>query len=387
MTPSDFALVSRLFDAAADLGPADRVALLDAESPPPAVRAEVERLLALDDADESDTPLTTFGPASAPPAAGPWRLVERVGEGGMGEVWRAERADGAFAQTAAVKLVRPGLAPDLLARFRAERQVLARLDHPGIARLLDGGVAADDRPFLALEYVDGEPITAYCDRRRLPVEARLRLFGEVCDAVAYAHRALVVHRDLKPSNVLVADTDDGPRVKLLDFGIAKLLDPAEAAFTVPVTAGDRRMMTPEYAAPEQVRGEAVTTATDVYGLGVLLYELLTGTRPYRLESCARAAVERAILEAPPTEPSTAVTSAPSSPMKRSKYARSRGRNPARFTLPFQLRMSSSRCPTFRSPVTSASAPAEPSSAIRSLIASRKRHFSSCFGVSASPLCT
>ncbi|GAB5533912.1 MAG: hypothetical protein Rubg2KO_01610 [Rubricoccaceae bacterium] len=330
MTPDRWNAIEALFDEAAHLPPADRPAFLEAAcrqpdgAPDPGLREEVERLLALDDGAE-----TFFGdlredlqPASAsampPPEAGPWRLVERVGEGGMGEVWRAERADGSYAQTAAVKLVRPGLGADLLARFRAERHVLARLDHPAIARLLDGGTASDGRPYLALEYVDGEPITMYADQRRLSVNERLVLFQDVCAAVAAAHRQLVVHRDLKPSNVLV--TTDG-QVKLLDFGIAKLLDD-EADFTVAETGADRRVMTPEYAAPEQVRGEPLTTATDVYGLGVLLYELLTGTRPYQLQSRVRRAIELAILETEPTDPSTAVTGA-------SEAAEARATEPAR----------------------------------------------------------
>ncbi|MEO0557957.1 MAG: serine/threonine-protein kinase [Bacteroidota bacterium] len=317
MTPDRWQAIESIFDEAADLASADRSAFLDAAcrqpdgAPDVGLREEVERLLALDAGAETffGQLREDLGPTAASPRpvpeAGPWRLVERVGEGGMGEVWRAERSDGSYAQTAAVKLVRPGLGADLLARFRAERHVLARLSHPSIARLLDGGTASDGRPYLALEYVDGEPITAYADRRRLSINERLELFQDVCAAVAAAHRQLVVHRDLKPSNVLVTDRGE---VKLLDFGIAKLLD-EDAEFTVAVTGADRRVMTPEYAAPEQVRGEPATTATDVYGLGVLLYELLTGTRPYRVESRVRRAIEQAILETEPTDPSTAVTGA------------------------------------------------------------------------------
>ena len=311
MTPDRWRRVSRLFDAAAaETDPARRAALLDREArapggaPDPDLRAEVERLLALDASDGADLPVYD-GALAAPPDAGPWRLVERVGEGGMGEVWRAERADGVYRAEAAVKLVRPGLAPDLVARFRAERHVLARLDHPAIARLLDGGTASDGRPYLALGFVRGEPVTDYADRRRLGVDARLALFTEVCEAVAYAHRMLVVHRDLKPSNVLVAETEEGPRVKLLDFGIAKLLDDGAdgPAFTAPLTAPDRRVMTPAYAAPEQVRGEPATTATDVYGLGVLLYELLTGRRPCAPDVHTRREVEAAVLTETPCDPS------------------------------------------------------------------------------------
>ena len=230
MTPDRWTRVADLFDRAADLAPADRPAFLDAHAVGPdgetdgALREEVERLLAFDAAPAGfldGAPLAP--PEAAPPEAGPWRLSERVGRGGMGEVWRADRpiGDDGLRQTAAVKLVRPGLGDDVAVRFRAERRILAGLDHPAIARLLGGGTASDGRPFLATEFVDGEPITAYADRRRLGVNERLALFVEVCEAVAYAHARLVVHRDLKPSNVLV--TDDG-RVKLLDFGIAKLLD-------------------------------------------------------------------------------------------------------------------------------------------------------------------
>jgi serine/threonine-protein kinase len=315
MTSDRWHAIETVFDEAADLPPSERRAFLERAcrtpegDPDPALREEVERLLALDVGAEAffESPALP-DPDRAPPEAGPWRLTERVGVGGMGEVWRAERADGAFHQAAAVKLVRPGLGDDLLRRFRSERAVLARLDHPAIARLLDAGTASDGRPYLALEFVEGEPITDFCDRRRLGVNERLALFGDVCEAVAAAHRRLVVHRDIKPSNVLVAETPEGPRVKLLDFGIAKLLDD-DPALSLVQTRADRRVLTPEYAAPEQVRGEAPTTATDVYGLGVLLYELLTGQRPYRPASRVRRAIEQAILEADPTEPSTAVTDA------------------------------------------------------------------------------
>ena len=266
--------VAALFDRAAELPPAERAAFLDAEAgDDPALREEVEALLAFDDGATGllDRPAPEPAP---PPEAGPWRLSERVGRGGMGEVWRADRpiGDDGLRQTAAVKLVRPGLSDEVAARFRAERRILAGLDHPAIARLLGGGTASDGRPFLATEFVNGEPITAYADRRRLGVNERLALFAEVCEAVAYAHARLVVHRDLKPSNVLV--TDDG-RVKLLDFGIAKLLGDDDGLRT----RTGRPVLTPAYAAPEQATGGVLTTATDVYGLGVLLYELLVGSRP------------------------------------------------------------------------------------------------------------
>ena len=256
-------------------------------------------------------------PSRAGERVGPWRLAERIGAGGMGAVYRAERDAGGFAQTAALKLVKPGMDSEaVLARFRAERQILARLQHPGIARLLDGGLAADGRPYFAMELVGGEPITDYCDRRRLGVEARLGLFADVCEAVQYAHQALVVHRDLKPSNILVVGDADEPgereeapaaRVKLLDFGIARLLGGDDGDEAAALTRTGQRVLTPSYAAPEQVRGEAPTTATDVYALGGLLYRLLSGARPVRTEGRTPAEVERAVLEETPPRLSAAVT--------------------------------------------------------------------------------
>lgn len=208
---------------------------------------------------------------------GPYRIEAEVGRGGMGVVYRVSRADGAFRKQLALKLVKRGLDTDeVLARFRLERQVLASMEHPGIARLLDGGMTEDGRPYLVMEYVDGQPIVAFCDARRLAVDARLALFEQVCEAVQHAHRRLVVHRDLKPSNILIRGDDAGvPRPKLLDFGIARLLDPEADEG---VTQNAARRLTPAYAAPEQLRGEPVSTAADVYALGVLLYELLAGRR-------------------------------------------------------------------------------------------------------------
>ncbi|MCQ4165850.1 protein kinase domain-containing protein [Tahibacter harae] len=229
---------------------------------------------------------------------GPFRLLRPLGRGGMGAVWLAERADGAFRQQVAVKLIRSGWdAEAVMARFQAERQILAGLQHPHIAHLIDGGVTADGKPWLALEYVDGGDIASYCDRERLGLDRRLALFTTVCAAVAHAHARLVVHRDLKPSNILVSA--DGT-VKLLDFGIAKLIDPAS------LQVSGSRVFTPEYAAPEQLRGEVATISVDIYALGLLLYELLTGRRPYRAANSTPAAYERAILDHEPTRPSQAV---------------------------------------------------------------------------------
>ncbi|MCB1007959.1 MAG: serine/threonine protein kinase [Acidobacteria bacterium] len=234
--------------------------------------------------------------SGTPERLGPWRLHERLGAGGMGEVYRGERTDGGFQQQAAIKIVRAGMASEsVIARFLVERQVLARLDHPAIARLLDGGVAPDGRPWFAMELVEGLPINTFADGRRQSVEDRLRLVIEIAEAVEFAHRSLVVHRDLKPSNILVTTTCEP---KLLDFGLAKLLEPdADPG----LTRTDVRALTPAYAAPEQVYGEPITTATDVYSLGVVLYELLTGELPGEggtpssgapTEASPRAAIER-----------------------------------------------------------------------------------------------
>ncbi|MEL7168434.1 MAG: serine/threonine-protein kinase [Bacteroidota bacterium] len=241
---------------------------------------------------------------------GPWVLGARLGSGGMGDVYRAVRADG-FDQRAALKLVKPGMdSRAVLARFEAERQILARLQHPGIARFLDGGLTAGGRPYFAMEYVEGEPITDYCDRRSLSVDARLQLFADVCEAVRYAHRSLVVHRDLKPSNILVVEheEDEAPRPVLLDFGIARVLDGSDhpdGGFT----RTGQRVLTPSYAAPEQIRGEPPTTATDVFALGSLLYRLLSGARPIETKGRTPIQIEKAVLEDEPIAPSTAVTAA------------------------------------------------------------------------------
>jgi serine/threonine-protein kinase len=226
----------------------------------------------------------------------------------MGTVYEAERADGAFEQRVAIKLLPAGTRADLQTRFLVERRILARLRHPNIACLMDGGTTDDGLPYLVMEYVEGEPLTDWCARERIAVRDRIRLFLDVCAAVAWAHQNLVVHRDLKPANVLVVANGSPtgfPEVKLLDFGIAKLLDAESTLVSPPSTRADLRLMTPDYAAPEQVRGEATTTATDVYQLGGLLYELLTGQRPRRLRSARWEVLVRAIEEDPP-RPSVAV---------------------------------------------------------------------------------
>ncbi len=240
---------------------------------------------------------------------GPYRVINELASGGMGTVYVAERADGQYEQRVALKLVRRELdAMHSRRRFIVERQILARLSHHGIARLVDGGILDDGRPWFAMELVDGVSLTQYCNEQRLDVEHRLRLFLAVCEAVRYAHQNLVVHRDLKPSNMLV--TADG-HVKLLDFGIAKLLeaDPAGDGSADARTLTEVRAMTPEYAAPEQVRGDAVTTATDVYALGAVLYELLAGHRAHRFERRTVAEYERVVCDTEPDRPSAVADSA------------------------------------------------------------------------------
>ena len=273
-----------------------------------ALADELEKLLTL---EESDTeflaePVVEL-PNGARPGAriGAYRLDRLIGEGGMGQVWLATRADGLYERKVALKLLRPGLAdPRLRQRFDREREILARFAHPYIARLLDAGINKDGQPYLALEYVDGEPITGYCQSRQLDIAARLDLFRQVCEAVSHAHANLIVHRDLKPSNILVTPAG---HVRLLDFGIAKLLD--VEPLPVEATRTGVRTFTLHYAAPEQIRGEPVTTMTDVYSLGVVLYELLTGSKPYRLKRQTDAEWEEAILAGEPLRPSQAAARA------------------------------------------------------------------------------
>ncbi|MEM7350775.1 MAG: serine/threonine-protein kinase [Acidobacteriota bacterium] len=241
-----------------------------------------------------------------PATIGPYRPLEILGRGGMGVVYRAERADQTFEKQVALKVVSRDLTtPDLARRFRAERQILADLEHPGIARLLDGGTTDDGRPYLVMELVDGVPVDRFIVDKGLSLEARLDLFGEICQAVHTAHQNLVVHRDLKPANILV--TDQG-RPKLLDFGIAKLLAPASGRSVPEATGPGSRWMTPSHASPEQVRGDAVTTASDVYALGVLLFEMLTGQRPYPARPEKPHELTQAILDRPAPRPSDIVAS-------------------------------------------------------------------------------
>lgn len=274
------------------------------------LRREVEELLGqLEDAPSFlEEPLVRIpdeaAPASAPTYVGPYRLVRPLGRGGMGEVYLAVHEAEELELPVAVKVVRRGLdAETAVRRFRVEQRILASLRHPHIARLLDAGVTDEGRPFFVMEYVDGTPLDDYADARRLSLDRRLALFCKISGAVQHAHQNLVVHRDLKPGNILV--TEDG-EPKLLDFGIGKILAGGDAPRAVPTTRPGERPLTPEYASPEQLRREPVGAASDVHGLGILLYELLTGHHPFRAGGRSVEDVERAILEEEPDPPSTAV---------------------------------------------------------------------------------
>jgi len=333
MNANDWERAKELFEAALELEPSQRSSFLAANCHDVSLRQQVETLLIdyqaagsfLDNPalNSSEIPIERVSglPSSEEHHVratseetedtlinrrlGDYKLVRRVGRGGMAAVFLGVRADEEYQKEVAVKLVQPGLdSQDVLTRFRNERQTLAGLDHPNIVRLLDGGSTREGLPFLVMEYVEGSPIDAYCDQHKLSVDGRLRLFSEVCSAVQYAHEKLVIHRDLKPSNILVV-ADGTP--KLLDFGIAKVLNPEPSAQTSLATQTSLRCMTPAYASPEQMRGKSVTPETDVYSLGVVLYELLTGHRPYRLTQHSPAEIERAICEQEPETPSTAIS--------------------------------------------------------------------------------
>ena len=309
MTPERWQQIGELLDQAREHAAGERPAFLDrACGADRELRGEVESLLELDDQPAFlDQPVVNVHgrDPEVGQSIGPYRIEALLGRGGMGTVYLARRQDD-YRQLVALKLIKRGMDSDeIVRRFENERQILADLDHPNIARLLDGGTAADGRPYLVLEYVEGEPIDRYCDHHQLSTRRRLELFLQVCSAVYVSHQKLVVHRDLKPGNILV-DADGVP--KLLDFGIAKLLE-SELAFRTLATLPDRRPMTLRYASPEQVRGEVVTTASDTYALGVLLYRLLTGHHPNDLEDpevSSTVEVIRRICRHEPRRPSTAI---------------------------------------------------------------------------------
>lgn len=316
MTPEAWSRVKTILADALDVSPDARSAYLDSACAGDAsLRREVESLIVAQAAEweffDSPPPMPP-APDEAPVGppsrhgerVGPYELISELGRGGMGMVYLARRADAQFEKKVAIKLIRPGMASDFaLERFLSERQILASLEHPHIAGLLDGGATENGDPYFVLEYVEGEPLMEYCESRDVSVEGRLKLFEEVCDAVQYAHRNLVVHRDIKPGNILV--TADGV-TKLLDFGIAKLLDPVGAPS--PQTGTLFRMMTPDYASPEQIRGARITTASDVYALGVVLYELLTGRKPYSITGVQTDELVRIVCEQDPERPSVAAKS-------------------------------------------------------------------------------
>jgi non-specific serine/threonine protein kinase/serine/threonine-protein kinase len=311
VTPDRWREIQDLFHDALGKPSSERIAFLDrACADDAALRSEVSSLLSsageAGDFLEMPAVAATDGVTAEEPVRqriGPYLVERLLGRGGMGSVHLAVRADEQYQKRVAIKVVTRGT-DFVLRRFRQERQILAGLEHPNIARLLDGGNTDDGLPYFVMEYVEGEPITTFCDRRGLGVEERLVLFRAVCGAVHFAHQNLIVHRDLKPGNILV--TADGVP-KLLDFGIAKLLNPEPAQQRIDMTLASLRLFTPEYASPEQIRGERITTASDVYSLGSLLYELLTGRRPYRVKSRTTEEIAKAVLEEEPEKPSTAVT--------------------------------------------------------------------------------
>ena len=319
-----------IFEEAAELPPDERRRFLDrACGDSEDLRQGVEDLLTAENRDETyldrplvespwrapagssevaDTPSPDTALAATSPTLGAYKLLRQIGQGGMSTVYLAVRSDDAFKRQVVVKLVRRGMEnAAILRRLRTERQILASLDHPYIARLFDGGSTEDGLPYFVMEYVDGLSIDAYCQHNQLTLGERLALFRKVCTAVHYAHQNLVVHRDIKPSNILVSA---GGEPKLLDFGIAKLLNPDMAAAESEPTATWQRVMTPSYASPEQVRGKHITTASDIYSLGVLLYKILTGRLPRSFKGRSQEEIEQLLTDTEPLPPSAAVVLPP-----------------------------------------------------------------------------
>ncbi|HTW66351.1 MAG TPA: serine/threonine-protein kinase [Bryobacteraceae bacterium] len=305
MTPETWRRIDELFHAAIEKPAAERDSFLaELASAESDIHHEVASLVA---AHEEATGFLSMPPVFAPEASqdrltasmvGPYRIEREIGAGGMGTVYAASRADQQFERRVALKVVRAGIQNEsILARFLTERQILATLEHPNIARLLDGGVTPDGRPYLVTELVDGAPLNEYCASKNLPMDARLDLFAKICSAVQYAHQRLVIHRDLKPGNILVSQSGEP---KLLDFGIAKVLDPKPSK-QPPRTVG---LFTPRYASPEQLSGAVITTASDIYALGVILYELVTGRHPFASRLGSRSQLHKAMLECEPEPPSS-----------------------------------------------------------------------------------
>ena len=321
MTPARWSQVRQIFEDALERPASDRTAYLRAACPHDTeLRHEVETLLASHERSENflATPAIQMNQIIRENRIlgddrdefpkgyrlGPYEFERRIGRGGMGAVWLATRHDHEYQKKVAIKMVKPGMdSQEILRRFRTERQVLANLQHPNIAHLIDGGSTPEGLPYLVMEYVDGKPIDQYCEKGKRPISERLQLFRAVCAAVQFAHQNLVVHRDIKHSNILV--TADGTP-KLLDFGIAKLLRPDPGTFDPAQTRPGMRPMTIDYASPEQVMGEPITTASDVYSLGVLLFRLLTGKTPYGPDARTREALQQAICQTEPLRPSSVI---------------------------------------------------------------------------------
>jgi serine/threonine protein kinase len=322
MTPERWEQVEKLFNAAVEKSAEERNFFLDEACGNDAeLKREVESLLA--QAESVSSPIAAAVSEAAESFSilenrigkhiGPYRIVAVVGQGGMGTVYKAVRDDDQFSKQVAIKIVKRGMDVDpVIHRFRQERQILAALEHPNIARLLDGGTTEDGLPYFVMEYIDGSNILQYCRNKQLSVSQRLKVFHDICMGVQHAHQRLIIHRDIKPANILV-DADGVP--KLLDFGIAKLLSP-DASMEMPTaTMTILRFMTPDYASPEQVRGMPISTATDVYSLGAVLYQLLTGQRPHNLKNYTPTEIERAICVEKTEKPSVASTRSPNVPAR------------------------------------------------------------------------
>lgn len=330
MTEDRWSQIQGLFLQAVELTPESRPDFLDQACGTDAeLRREIEslidcdapnqQLIAVPQLDDQDSDEDDSNSGMSGRRIGPYRVVRQLGYGGMGAVYLGVRDDDQYSKQVAIKLLKRGMDTDfMLSRFRQERQILANLEHPFIARMLDGGATEDGRPYFVMEYVDGVPITEYCQRNGLSITERLHLFRLVCEAVQHAHQNLVVHRDIKPGNILA--TKEGIP-KLLDFGIAKVVDTAATGMTL--TQRELRLLTPQYASPEQVRGAPIGTASDIYSLGVVLYELLAGCRPYSVPTEALADLEKAICEAEPARPSAAAASNPDSTPGERKQLRRR----------------------------------------------------------------